>query len=159
MKINIPWCPLDPNTPWLSILDSPQQLYVAYSINIHLYKYEPHKNMRKCNVLPATRRNHPRNKSKACVKGLDNLLFSITKRKSNRLISLYRSKAKQVKGTSAWVEIPSVRVCECALCAYFVFTNLTTAEVWFIDINDAARRSRADWLAYRQHRRWACNYS
>lgn len=69
------------------------------------------------------------------------------------LISLFRSKAKQVKETSAWVEIPSVRVCECALCAYFVFTNPTTAKVWFININDVARRSRADWLEYRQLRR------
>lgn len=71
------------------------------------------------------------------------------------LISLFRSKAKQVKETSAWVEIPSVRVCECVLCAYFVFTNPTTAKVWLIIITDVARRSRADWLAYRQLRKGA----
>lgn len=52
------------------------------------------------------------------------------------LISLFRSKAKQVKETSAWVEIPSVRVCECVLCAYFVFTNPTMAQKCLININD-----------------------
>lgn len=47
------------------------------------------------------------------------------------LISLFRSKAKQVKETSAWVEIPSVRVCVCVLCAYFAFTNPTKAQALF----------------------------
>lgn len=65
------------------------------------------------------------------------------------LISLFRSKAKQVKETSAWVEIPSVRVCECVLCAYFVFTNPTMAQACFINIKDAASRSRSDWMAPR----------
>lgn len=63
------------------------------------------------------------------------------------LISLFRSKAKQVKETRAWVEIPSVRVCECVLCAYFVFTNPTMVQNCLININDVASRSRADWMA------------
>jgi len=66
------------------------------------------------------------------------------------LISLFRSKAKQVKETSAWVEIPSVRVCECVVCAYFVFTYPTMVQKGLININDVASRSRADWMAYEE---------
>lgn len=41
-----------------------------------------------------------------------------------------------------------VRVCECVLRAYFVFTNPTMVQKCLININDVASRSRADWMAY-----------